>query len=168
MSQQQQQQQQNKNKNEKEEDEIIQEHLLLVRIDGLPKEIQSMVSAFSPVVRKLKIQIKAEFFEGWLNENRDRIMGLIDGWSKQQISAVLNSIVRFKNIGSNNYFIGITSYRQWPLEYMSKIIKSYINQRTWTLPTVDECPPIRIWGACKAIEECDARMKARALNLTRI
>jgi hypothetical protein len=146
--------------NEKEEDEIIQEHLLLVRIAGLPKEIQSMVSAFSPVVRKLKIQIKAEFFEGWLNENRDRIMGLIDGWSKQQISAILNSMIRFKNRAAlPGYFIGISSYRQWPKEYMSKIIKSYINQRTWPLPTVDECPPIRIWGACKAIEECDARMK---------
>jgi len=113
---------QRQNKNKKEEDEIIQEHLLLVRIDGLPKEIQSMVAAFSPVVRKLKIQIKAEFFEGWLNENKVRIMGLIDGWSKQQMSTVLNSIVRFKNIGFSGYFIGITSYQQWPLEYMSRII----------------------------------------------
>ena len=78
---QQQQQNKNKNKNKNEEDEILQEHLLLVRIDGLPKEIQSIVSAFSPVVRKLKIQIKFEFFNNWLNENRERIMGLVDGWS---------------------------------------------------------------------------------------
>lgn len=146
--------------NKKEEDEIIQEHLLLVRIDGLPKEIQSMVSAFSPVVRKLKIQIKAEFFEGWLNENRDRIMGLIDGWSKQQMSTVLNSIVQFKNAGSNDYFIGISSYMQWPLEYMSKIIKYYLNNRTYQNPTIDECPSIRVWGSCKAIEKCDSRFKA--------
>jgi hypothetical protein len=159
-----QQQQQNKNKNKNEEDEIIQEHLLLIRIDELPKEIQSLVSAFSPVVRKLKIQIKAEFFEGWLNENRVRIMGLVDGWSKQQISAILNSIIRFKNRAAlPGYFIGISSYRQWPKEYMSKIINSYIEQRIWSESTFNECPPIRIWGACKAIEECDARMKAKAL-----
>ena len=157
MSQQQQQQQNN------EEDEILQEHLLLVRINELPKEIQSMVSAFSPVVRKLKIQIKFEFFNGWLNENRERIMGLVDGWSRQQISTIINIIVRFKNSAAlPGYFIGISSYRQWPKEYMSKIIKSYIEQRTWAEPTFTECPPIRIWGACKAIEECDARLKAKA------
>lgn len=154
-------QQQNKNKNE--EDEILQEHLLLVRIDGLPKEIQSIVSAFSPVVRKLKIQIKFEFFNNWLNENRERIMGLVDGWSIQQISTIINIIIRFKNSTAlPGYFIGISSYRQWPKEYLSKIIKSYIEQRTWPDPTFTECPPIRIWGACKAIEECDARLKAKA------
>ena len=158
-----QQQQQNKNKNKNEEDEILQEHLLLVRINDLPKEIQSIVSAFSPVVRKLKIQIKFEFFNGWLNENRERIMGLVDGWSRQQISTIINIIVRFKNSAAlPGYFIGISSYRQWPKEYMSKIIKSYIEQRTWPDPTFTECPPIRIWGACKAIEECDARLKAKA------
>ena len=157
------QQQQQQNKNNKEEDEILQEHLLLVRINELPKEIQSMVSAFSPVVRKLKIQIKFEFFNGWLNENRERIMGLVDGWSRQQISTIINIIVRFKNSAAlPGYFIGISSYRQWPKEYMSKIIKSYIEQRTWPDPTFTECPPIRIWGACKAIEECDARLKAKA------
>jgi hypothetical protein len=156
-------QQQNKNKNKNEEDEILQEHLLLVRIDGLPKEIQSIVSAFSPVVRKLKIQIKFEFFNNWLNENRERIMGLVDGWSRQQISTIINIIIRFKNSAAlPGYFIGISSYRQWPKEYMSKIIKSYIEQRTWPDPTFTECPPIRIWGACKAIEECDARLKAKA------
>ena len=156
-------QQQQQNKNNKEEDEILQEHLLLVRINDLPKEIQSMVSAFSPVVRKLKIQIKFEFFNGWLNENRERIMGLVDGWSRQQISTIINIIVRFKNSAAlPGYFIGISSYRQWPKEYMSKIIKSYIEQRTWPDPTFTECPPIRIWGACKAIEECDARLKAKA------
>lgn len=158
-----QQQQQNKNKNKNEEDEILQEHLLLVRIDGLPKEIQSIVSAFSPVVRKLKIQIKFEFFNNWLNENRERIMGLVDGWSIQQISTIINIIIRFKNSTAlPGYFIGISSYRQWPKEYLSKIIKSYIEQRTWPDPTFTECPPIRIWGACKAIEECDARLKAKA------
>ena len=157
----QQQQQQNN-----EEDEILQEHLLLVRINDLPKEIQSMVSAFSPVVRKLKIQIKFEFFNGWLNENRERIMGLVDGWSRQQISTIINIIVRFKNSAAlPGYFIGISLYRQWPKEYMSKIIKSYIEQRTWPDPTFTECPPIRIWGACKAIEECDARLKANAQSL---
>ena len=160
---QQQQQNKNKNKNKNEEDEILQEHLLLVRIDGLPKEIQSIVSAFSPVVRKLKIQIKFEFFNNWLNENRERIMGLVDGWSIQQISTIINIIIRFKNSTAlPGYFIGISSYRQWPKEYLSKIIKSYIEQRTWPDPTFTECPPIRIWGACKAIEECDARLKAKA------
>ena len=160
---QQQQQNKNKNKNKNEEDEILQEHLLLVRINELPKEIQSMVSAFSPVVRKLKIQIKFEFFNGWLNENRERIMGLVDGWSRQQISTIINIIIRFKNSAAlPGYFIGISSYRQWPKEYLSKIIKSYIEQRTWPDPTFTECPPIRIWGACKAIEECDARLKAKA------
>ena len=160
---QQQQQNKNKNKNKNEEDEILQEHLLLVRIDGLPKEIQSIVSAFSPVVRKLKIQIKFEFFNNWLNETRERIMGLVDGWSRQQISTIINIIIRFKNSTAlPGYFIGISSYRQWPKEYLSKIIKSYIEQRTWPDPTFTECPPIRIWGACKAIEECDARLKAKA------
>jgi hypothetical protein len=89
-------------------------------------------------------------------------MGLVDGWSRQQISTIINIIVQFKNSAAlPGYFIGISSYRQWPKEYMSKIIKSYIEQRAWPDPTFTECPPIRIWGACKAIEECDARLKAK-------
>jgi hypothetical protein len=28
-------------------------------------------------------------------------------------------------------------------------------------PAFDECPPIRVWGAYKAIEEFDSRLKAK-------
>jgi hypothetical protein len=165
------------------EEELCQEHLLLVRIDELPKELQKLVAEFSPVVQKLKRQAKFEFFDTWLNENTQRIMSLLDGWTKPQVGTVLTHIIRLEEPNFTGYLEREACYLHWPVAYMRKQIKVYISHRTKkprpdiiadlakektyivhkfvpcvVNPAFDECPPIRVWGAYKAIEEYDARL----------
>jgi hypothetical protein len=169
-----------------EANEILQEHLLLIRIDKLPEEIQGLVAAFSPVVAAQKRLVKFEFFDTWLNQNTQRIMDLLDGWTKQQVGFVLNSIVQLENREFDGYLKGTNLYQHWDAKYMRKQIKVYISHRTkrqrpdiladlrhqstYTVhnfvpclvnPSFDECQPIRVWGAYKAIEEYDIRLKSK-------
>jgi hypothetical protein len=44
-----------------EANEILQEHLLLIRIDGLPEEMQGLIADFSPVIAAQKRLVKFEF-----------------------------------------------------------------------------------------------------------
>ena len=168
------------------DDEVLQEQLLLVRINDLPEEIQGLVAAFSPVVAAQKRLAKFEFFDTWLNQNTQRIMDLLDGWTKPQVGFVLNSIIKLEDREFDGYLKGADLYQHIPAKYMRKQIKVYISHRTqqmrpdiladlreqWSYtvhkfvpclvnPTFDECPPIRIWGAYKAIEEYDAGLKAK-------
>ena len=181
----------NINKNNSDS-QINDESLLLNRIDSLPKEIQRLVADFSPVVKKLKENVKFELFDTWLNENTDRIMGLIEGWTKPQVGFVLNSIIRLEDPGSDDYLKGESCYQNWPASYMRKQIKVYISHRTKKQrpdiiadlreqstyivhkfvpcrvnPEFDECPPIRVWGAYKAIEEYDSRLKMKKAKKTK-
>lgn len=169
-----------------EASEILQEHLLLIRINGMPEDIQGLVAAFSPVVVAQKRLVKFEFFDTWLNQNTQRIMDLLDGWTKPQIGFVLNSIVQLETPDFDGYLKGTNLYQYWDAKYMRKQIKVYISHRTKTQrpdiladlreqstytvhkfvpclvnPDFDECPPIRVWGAYKAIEEHDLRLKAK-------
>ena len=169
-----------------EASEILQEHLLLIRINGLPEEMQELIADFSPVVAAQKRLVKFEFFDTWLNQNTQRIMDLIDGWAKPQVGFVLNSIIKLENREFDRYLKGTNLYQHWDAKYMRKQIKVYISNRTkiqrpdiladlreqWSYtvhsfvpclvnPDFDECPPIRVWGAYKAIEEYDTRLKAK-------
>lgn len=169
------------------EEEIYQEHILLVRIDELPKELQGLVAEFSPVVQNLKKQLKFEFFDTWLNENTQRIMSLLDGWTKPQVGIVLTHIIRLEEPNFTGYLEREPCYIHWPAAYMRKQIKVYISHRTKNPrsdiiadlnkektyiihkfvpcvvnPAFDEIPPIRVWGAYKAIEEYDTRLKLKA------
>ena len=169
-----------------EASEILQEHLLLIRINGLPEEMQELIADFSPVVAAQKRLVKFEFFDTWLNQNTQRIMDLIDGWAKPQVGFVLNSIIKLENREFDRYLKGTNLYQHWDAKYMRKQIKVYISHRTqqmrpdiladlreqWSYtvhkfvpclvnPDFDECPPIRVWGAYKAIEEYDLRLKAK-------
>jgi hypothetical protein len=171
------------------EEEICQEHILLVRIDELPKELQGLVAEFSPVVQNLKKLLKFEFFDTWLNENTQRIMSLLDSWTKSQVGIVLTHIIRLEEPNFTGYLENEALYIHWSAAYMRKQIKVYISHRTKNPrpdiiadlnkettyivhkfvpcvvnPALDECPPIRVWGAYKAIEEYDARLKLKAVT----
>jgi hypothetical protein len=174
------------NKKLLEEKEVLQEKILLARINLLPECLQMMVGQFSPVVVEQRAAVKYEFFDRWLNENTDRIMDLLGSWTKPHVGFVLNSIIRLEEPDFNGYLKGNECYQHWDAKYMRKQIKVYISHRTRNLrpdiiadmrgertyivhkfihckvnPAFDECPPIRVWGAYKAIEEYDARLKAK-------
>ena len=169
-----------------EASEILQEHLLLIRINGLPEEMQELIADFSPVVAAQKCLVKFEFFDTWLNQNTARIMDLLDGWTKPQVGFVLNSIIQLETPDFDGYLKGEGCYQHWDAKYMRKQIKVNISHRTkmqrpdiladlrgqstYTVhrfvpclvnPDFDECPPIRVYGAYKAIEEHDLRLKAK-------
>ena len=169
-----------------EANETLQEHLLLIRINGLPEDIQGLVAAFSPIVAAQKRLVKFEFFDAWLTQNTQRIMDLLDGWTKPQVGFVLNSIIQLETPDFDGYLKGESCYQHWDAKYMRKQIKVRISHRTKTQrpdiladlrgqstctvhkfvpclvnPDFDECPPIRVYGAYKAIEEYDLRLKAK-------
>ena len=145
-----------------------------------------LVGEFSPVVKEQKALVKYEFFDRWLNENTEQIMGLVEGWSKPQVGFVLNSIIRLSEPYFDGYLKGEFCYQHWTATCMRKQIKVYISHRTKKQrpdiiadmrgertyivhkfvpcrvnPAFDDCPPIRVWGAYKAIEEFDERLKAK-------
>jgi len=173
----------------RKENEILEERVLLARINRLPYFLQRLVGEFSPVVENQKSLVKYEFFDRWIIENTERIMGLIEGWSKPQIGYVLNSIIQLAEPGFTGYLKGKTCYQHWDAKTMRKHIKVYISHRTKKMrpdiledrrhersytvhefvpcrvnPAFDECPPIRVYGAYKAIEEYDTRMKMKMKN----
>ena len=177
---------QNEQNQIRKKNEVLQELALLARIDYLPEVIQILVGEFSPVVAQQKMLAKLEFFDRWVIENTGRIMGLVEGWSKPHVGFVLNSIIQLKEPEFDGYLKGEHCYQHWDAKYMRKQIKVYISHRTQTMrpdiledlrhqssyivhkfvpcrinPAFDECPPIRIYGAYKAIEEYDTRMNMK-------
>jgi hypothetical protein len=176
----------------KEKDKLAEaneERQLLVRISFLPDEIQILVGQFSSVVTQMRISIKFEFFDNWVIQNTGRIMGLIEGWTKPQVGFVLNSIFQLESPDFTGYLKGESCYQHWDANYMRKQIKVYVSHRTQQMrpdiledlrhqstyvvhkfvpcrvnPVFDECPPIRVWGAYKAIEEYDTRLKMKKMK----
>jgi hypothetical protein len=177
---------QNEQNRIRRETEILEERALLSRIDKLPYYLQMLVGEFSPVVAEQRPLVKYEFFDKWIIENTERIMGLIEGWTKPHVGYVLNSIIQLESPDFDGYLKGQTCYQHWDAKYMRKQIKVYISHRTEKMrpdilqdlrqqktyivhkfvpcrvnPAFDECPPIRVYGAYKAIEEYDTRMKLK-------
>jgi hypothetical protein len=175
-----------------EEKEVLEEQILLARINQLPEFLQMLVGDFSPVVEEQKTLVKFEFFDNWVNENTHRIIDLLKGWTKPQIGFVLNSIIQLEIPNFDGYLKGKSCYQHWPASHMRKQIKVYISHRTKKQrpdiiadmrgestyvvhkfvpcranPDFDECPPIRVWGAYKAIEEFDSRLKAKKTKKTK-
>jgi hypothetical protein len=169
-----------------EEKEVLEERILLARVNLLPEFLQMLVGEFSPVVKEQRSLVKYEFFDRWLNENTQRVMDLIEGWTKPQVGFVLNSIIRLSEPYFDSYLKGNICYQHWDAKYMRKQIKIYISHRTKIQrpdiiadmrcertyivhkfvpckvnPAFDECPPIRVWGAYKAIEEFDSLLKSK-------
>jgi hypothetical protein len=166
--------------------QICDESALLIKVGTLPFEILELVGSFSPVVQNLKKNFKFNFFDSWIIDNTDRIMEILNGWTKPQVGFVLNSIIQLDSPEFVFYLKGGRTYKHWTSEYMRKQIKVHISHRTEKMrpdiiadlngqttyvvhkfvkckvnPTFDECPPIRIWGAYKAIEEYNARLKLK-------
>jgi hypothetical protein len=177
---------QNEQNKVRKENEILEERALLNRIDRMPYFLQRLIGEFSPVVVKQKVLVKYNFFDKWIIENTDRIMGLIEGWSKQHVGFVLNSIIQLEYPNYDGYIKGGYCYEGWTAKYMRKQVKVYISHRTKEMrpdiledlrhqstymvhkfvpcqvnPAFDECPPIRVYGAYKAIEEYDTRLKMK-------
>jgi len=174
----------------RKENEIIAERLLLARIDHLPYFLQRLIGEFSPFVIKQQFLVKYEFFDKWIIENQERIIGLIEGWSKQHVGFVLNSIIQLEYPNYDGYLQGGSVYQDRKATHMRKLIKVYISHRTENMrmdilteylinhknrvihkfvpcqvnPEFDKCPPIRIYGAYKAIEEYDTRLKMKKKN----
>jgi len=167
-------------------EEKLFEKNLLARINCLPECIQRLVGEFSPVVAEQRVLVKFEFFDRWVIENTEHIMSLIEGWSKPHVGYVLNSIIQLESPDFDGYLKGQTCYQHWDAKYMRKQIKVYISHRTEKMrpdilqdlrkqstyivhkfvpcrvnPAFDECPPIRVYGAYKAIEEYDTRIKLK-------
>jgi len=170
----------------RKDNEILEERLLLARVNRLPYFLQRLVGEFSPVVEKQRALVKYEFFDRWIIENTERIMALIEGWTKPQIGYAINSIIQLAKPGFTGYLKGNPCYQNWFTKTMRKDIKFYISHRTKIMrpdiledrrherayivhefvpcrvnPAFDECPPIRIYGAYKAIEEYDTRLKMK-------
>jgi hypothetical protein len=177
---------QNEQNKIRKETEILEERVLLARIDRLPHFIQMLVGEFSPVVEKQRALVKHDFFDRWIIENTERIMGLIEGWTKPHVGYVLNSIIQLEEPEFTGYLKGKVCYQHWDAKTMRKDIKVHISHRTKKMrsdiledlrhqrtyivhkfvpcrvnPAFDECPPIRVYGAYKAIEEYDTRLKAK-------
>jgi hypothetical protein len=177
---------QNEQNKIRRETEILEERALLSRIDRLPYYLQMLIGEFSPVVAEQRPLVKYEFFDRWIIENTERIMGLLEGWSKPHLGFVLNSIIQLAHPEFTGYLKGKTCYQHWTAKTMRKHVKVYISwrtkqmrpdiledrrhERTYTVhefvpcrvnPAFDECPPIRVYGAYKAIEEYDTRMKMK-------
>lgn len=178
---------QNEQNRIRKENEILKEQILLAHIDRLPYFLQRLIGEFSPVVIKQRALVKYEFFDKWIIDNTDHIMGLIEGWSKQHVGFVLNSIIQLEYPGFNGYLKGGSVYQDRDAKHMRKLIKIYISHRTEKMrhdilteylinhknrvihkfvPCIinsefDKCPPIRIYGAYKAIEEYDTRLKMK-------
>lgn len=177
---------QNEQNRIRKENEILEERALLSRVDRLPYFLQMLVGEFSPVVAHQKMLVKYEFFDRWIIENTKRIMGLIEGWTKPHVGLVLNGIIRLEEPNFVGYLKGGYCYEGWTAKYMRKQIKVYISHRTKEMrqdiledlrhqrtyvvhkfvpcrvnPAFDDCPPIRVYGAYKAIEEYDTRMNMK-------
>ena len=110
--------------------ELLQEQMLLERINRLPEFIQSLVGEFSPVVANQKALVKCEFFDKWVDMNTDRILALMDGWSKHHIGFVLNSIVKLDNPNYRGLCKGGGWYNYYTANQMRRLIKIEINRRT--------------------------------------
>jgi hypothetical protein len=177
---------QNEQNRIRKENEVIEERLLLDRVNRLPYFLQRLIGEFSPVVEKQRALVKYEFFDRWIIENTERIMALIEGWTKPQIGYAINSIIQLAKPGFTGYLKGNPCYQNWFTKTMRKDIKFYISHRTKIMrpdiledrrherayivhefvpcqvnPEFDKCPPIRIYGAYKAIEEYDTRLKMK-------
>ena len=165
---------------------ILEEQKLLAQINQLPTDLQNLIGEFSSVVAQQKELVKYEFFNRWIIENTERIMSLLEGWSKPKVGFVLNSIIQLEHPDFDGYLEGEECYKHWTAGYMRKQIKIYISHRTRIMrqdiiedlkhqstytvhkfvpclvnPEFDKCPPIRVYGAYKAIEEYDARLKMK-------
>ena len=166
-----------------------EEKILLARINQLPEFLQMLIGDFSPVVAEQKVLARFEFFDKWIIQNTGRIMALIEEWTKPQVGFVLNSIIQLESPDFDGYLKGETCYQHWDAKYMRKQIKVYISHRTQKMrpdiledlrhqstytvhkfvpcrvnPEFDECPPIRVYGAYKAIEEYDTRLKMKKMK----
>ena len=164
----------------------INEKILLARINKLPECLQTLIGEFSQVVAEQRYLVKYEFFDRWIVENTERIMSLIEGWTKPHVGFVLNRIIQLGSPDFDGYLKGKTCYQHWDAKYMRKQIKVHISHRTKKErqdiiqdkryektfivhkfvpcrinPAFDECPPIRVYGAYKAIEEYDTRLKMK-------
>ena len=177
---------QNEQKRIRKVNEVLEERILLARVDRLPYFLQRLVGEFSPLLAVQRALVKYEFFDRWIIENTDRIMGLIEGWTKPHVGFVLNSIIRLEEPHFDGYLKGGDCYQRKDAKYMRTQIKVYISHRTKEMrldiikdahhernypvhkfapcqinPAFDECPPIRVYGAYKAIEEYDTRMQMK-------
>jgi hypothetical protein len=178
---------QNEQNRIKKENEILEERALLSRVERLPYFLQLLIGEFSQVVTEQRALVKYEFFDNWIIENTERIMGLIESWTKPHVGLVLNSILQLEYPGFKGFLKGGSLYQYRDAKHMRKQIKVYISHRTKEMrpdilteylinhknrvvhkfvpcqvnPAFDECPPIRVYGAYKAIEEYDTRMKMK-------
>jgi len=108
----------------------INEKILLARINKLPECLQTLIGEFSPVVAEQRYLVKYEFFDKWIVENTERIMSLIEGWTKPHVGFVLNRIIQLGSPDFDGYLKGKRCYQHWDAKYMRKQIKVYISHRT--------------------------------------
>jgi hypothetical protein len=168
------------------EEEILNEQILLTRIDFLSEDIQRLIGSFSPVVAHQRLLVKNEFFDRWITENTGRIMELVNSWSKPHVGFVLNRLIQLREPDFYAYLKGGICYTHWPATYIRKQIKVIISNRTkypraditddladqptYTIhkfvpckvnPTFNDFDNVRVYGAYKAIEEYDTRIKMK-------
>jgi len=157
--------------------DLEKEKMLLMRINCLPKDLNALIGEFSIAVKVHTELVKYFYLRTWVNENTNRIMGLIDGWSKEQVGIVLTNILKFESQPVGNVCLkGNVCYKKITAKDMRVYIKNYIirmskpqfeqiNNVTKIYPVFfvnfDKPKLIQVFGAYKAIEECDTRLKMK-------
>jgi hypothetical protein len=169
------------------------ETLLLTRMKTfLPEYLINEIAAFSGVVIKQRFLAKVEYLDKWIIENTGHIMSLIDTWTKPHVAFVLTRIMHLEKPVSNTaYLEGVgTLYDRFTKSEMAKAIKMHISYRVKNRrhedllekdqmmkcvfphyfvrcrvnPSLDEMEPARMYGAYKAIEEYDRRMREKKIK----
>jgi hypothetical protein len=168
------------------EDEAASETLLLTRMKTvLPENLINEIAEFSAVVIQQRLLAKVEYLDKWIIENTGRVMSLLDTWAKPHVTFVLTRIIHLEKP------VGIGAlYDRFTKTEMAEAIKINIGNRVKRQrhedlleedlmrargkcvfphhfvpcrvhPSLDEIEPARVYGAYKAIEEYDRRMKEK-------
>ena len=149
------------------------EKMLLMRINCLPKDLHALIGEFSVAVKVHTELVKYFYLKTWIDENTNRIMGLIDGWSKEQVGIVLTKILNFESQQVGNAFLkGNFCYKTYTANEMRLYIKNYINHISKPRISyfismyifserIDKSKLIQVYGAYKAVEEYDTRLKMK-------
>lgn len=99
---------------------------LFSRIAMLPQEIKKYIGQFSHAVINQQRLVKIEFYNNWINSNKNRIVGLIKYWTKKDLALILDNINYVHNSYHNSYYnklkAGTSLYKNLvPLILRSKI-----------------------------------------------
>lgn len=167
----------------REKEDSAKETSLLTRMKTvLPEYLINKIAEFSAVVIQQRLLAKIEYFDKWIIENKGRVMSSLDTWAKPDVAFVLTRIMHHgKPVVNFSYLEGIGHlYERFTKTEMAEAIKIHISHRNKNgrqieykncvfphyfvpNPSFDTIDSARVYGAYKAIEEYDKRMRGREI-----